>query len=288
MGAGASPSKRGVVMDQNVAKAGAVTVLAAGLGIGGLAVLHNSQQLDYEGKIIIGASSAEYYELASQYQEELRQYGVQVDIRRTSRFNDKEGHSRMRPLEGRILLRALVDDNSGITAGFVKGALVGSLQGRLASEKQKGRHAEFSKLRSVGRLFHEPIWVFTRGDLPIATLRDLKGKRILIGSRDSGGRGIARQLLTANGVIDKKTGTLIDENLPADAAPLVAGAADAAMFVEAADSDKVQQLLRVPNIRLMDFKDEADAYASRFPALSKVVLRQGAVEFDPLIPTDDI
>jgi hypothetical protein len=40
-------------MDQNVAKASAVTVLAAGLGIGGLAVLHNSQQLDYEGKITI-------------------------------------------------------------------------------------------------------------------------------------------------------------------------------------------------------------------------------------------
>ena len=83
----------------------------------------------------------------------------------------------------------------------MKGDLVGSLQGRLASEKQKGRHAEYSKLRSVGRLFHEPVWVFTRGDLPIKTLRDLKGKRIIIGTRDSGSRGIARQLLNANGVV---------------------------------------------------------------------------------------
>ena len=38
----------------------------------------------------------------------------------------------------------------------------------------------------------------------------------------------------------------------------------------------------------MDFTPEAEAYVNRFPALSKVVLRQGAVEFDPLIPTDDI
>ena len=125
----------------------------------------------------------------------------------------------MRPLEGRITLRALADDNSGITAGFVKGGLVGSLQGRLASEKQKGRHAEYSKLRSVGRLFHEPVWVFTRGDLPITTLRDLKGKRILIGTRDSGSRGIARLLLRANGVIEKENATFIDEDLEADAAP---------------------------------------------------------------------
>jgi hypothetical protein len=38
----------------------------------------------------------------------------------------------------------------------------------------------------------------------------------------------------------------------------------------------------------MDFTQEADAYTNRFPSLSKVVLRQGAVEFDPLLPTDDI
>ena len=169
----------------------------------------------------------------------------------------------------------------------MKGDLVGSLQGRLASEKQKGRHAEYSKLRSVGRLFHEPVWVFTRGDLPIATLRDLKGKRILIGARDSGARGIARQLLNANGVIGNAA-TYIDEELPADAGPLLSGTADAAIIVVAADTDKIQQLLRVPNIRLMDFTPEAEAYTNRFPALTKVVLRQGAVEFDPLLPTDDI
>jgi hypothetical protein len=275
-------------MDLNFAKASAVGVLAAGLGIGGLAVLHNSQQLESEGKIVIGASGAEYFELANRYKDELRQYGVQVDVRRTMRFKDKEGHGRVRPLEGRLLLRALVDDASGITAGFVKGGLVGSLQGRLASEKQKGRHAEFSKLRSVGRLFHEPIWVFTRADLPITTLRDLKGRRILIGVRDSGGRGIARLLLQANNVLDKENALFLDDELEADASSLVSGTADAAIIVAAADSDKVQALLRVPGVRLMDFSTEADAYTVRFPALSKVVLRQGAVEFEPLIPTADI
>jgi hypothetical protein len=273
-------------MDQNVAKASAVTVLAAGLGIGGLAVLHNSQQIDYEGKIVIAAGSSQYFELATTYKEELRQYGVQVDVRRTTRVKDKEGRSVLRPLEGRTTLRALADDDSGITAGFVKGGLVGSLQGRLASDKQKGRHAEYAKLRSVGRLFYEPVWVFTRGDLPITTLRDLKGKRILLGTRDSGARGIARLLLRANGVTDNAT--YIEEDLEADAGPLVSGKADAAIIVVAADTDKIQKLLRVPNIRLMDFTPEADAYANRFPSLSKVVLRQGAVEFDPLIPSDDI
>src|SRR6185295_2918298 len=279
--------KGGAPMDPNVARASAATVLAAGLGVGALAIVHNSQLADQQGRIVIAAGNPQYAELANRYRDDLRQYGVEVEVRRTTRVKDKEGRSTLRPLEGRLTLRALVDDDSGITAAFVKGDLVGSLQGRLASEKQKGRHAEYSKLRSVGRLFHEPVWVFTRGDLPIRTLRDLKGKRIIMGTRDSGSRGIARQLLNANGVVGNAA-TFVDEELPGDAGPLVSGAADAAIVVLAADTDRIQQLLRVPNIRLMDFTPEAEAYTNRFPALSKVVLRQGAVEFDPLLPTDDI
>jgi uncharacterized protein len=275
-------------MDSNVARATAVTVLTAGLGVGALAVVHNSQALDRQGKIVIAAGNSQYYDLAKQYQESLRKYGVEMEVRRNTRVKDKEGKSTLRPLEGRLTLRALMDDESGITAAFVKGNLVGSLQGRLANEKQKGRHAEYSKLRSVGRLFYEPVWVFTRGNLPIETLRDLKGKRIYLGSRESGARGIARQLLTANGVVEKVNATFIDEDLPADGAPLLNGAADAGILVMAADTDTMQQLLRVPDIRLMDFKGEADAYTNRFPALSKVILRQGAVEFDPLLPSEDI
>ena len=169
----------------------------------------------------------------------------------------------------------------------MKGDLVASLQGRLATEKQKDRHEEYSKLHSVGRLFHEPIWVFTRGDLPIKTLRDLKGKRILIGTRESGARGIARQLLKANGVVHpepRPSSTTISR----PCRPLVSGTAEAAIIVLAADTEKIQKLLLVPNIRLMDFAQEADTYTTRFPALSKVVLRQGAVDLDTLIPSEDI
>ena len=141
--------------------------------------MHNAQQLDKAGKIVIAAGNPQYVELATSYQDELqalrrRNANITAAIR-----------------QGFATLRALTDDNSGITAGFVKGGLVGSLQGRLATEKAKGRHTEYSKLRSLGRLFHEPVWVFTRGDLPINTLRDLKGKRILVGTRDSGSRRIA-------------------------------------------------------------------------------------------------
>src|SRR5262249_19745155 len=257
-------------MDSFPIKTTVLALLATALGALTFAVMNTAQQLDKRGTIVIAAGNDQYAELAQMYKEELLKFGGHMVVRQTTPIRDKEGRTVMRPLEGRVTLRALVDDESGITAGFVKGDLVGSLQGSLATEKQKSRHAEYSKLYSVGRLFQEPVWVFTRGDLPIETLRDLKGKRIMIGTRESGARGVARQLLRANGVIEKETATFIDQDLPVDGSPLLSGTADAAIIIQAADTDKMQQLLRVPNIRLMDFVPEAEAYTNRFPALSNL------------------
>jgi hypothetical protein len=47
-------------------------------------------------------------------------------------------------------------------------------------------------------------------------------------------------------------------------------------------------LLKEPNIQLMDFSSEAESYDNRFPAIGRVVLRRGAVEFNPLLPPSDI
>jgi TRAP-type uncharacterized transport system substrate-binding protein len=229
-----------------------------------------------DGKIVIatGGSAGNYNALAETWRAELARNGIEAELRTSA--------------EGFGTLRALLDPNSGIDAGFIKGGLVGSLQGRLASAKAKDWHErELGNLRSLGRLFYEPIWVFTRGDLPIESLRDLKDKRILVGTRQSGARRVAFQLLKANGV-QRENATLVDEELASDAAPLLAHEADAAILILPADADKIQQLLRVPGIRLMNFQPEADAYTTRFPALGKVVLRRGAVEFEPLIPSAHI
>ena len=261
-------------MDSTVAKTSTVTVLVAGLALLALAFVHKAQELNYKGTLVVAAGNPEYFDLATRYQADLKTYGVDVEIRRT--------------MEGFATLRALADNNSGVNVGFVKGGLVGSLQGRLANEKRRAAMRSISKLRSVGRLFYEPVWVFTRGDLPITTLRDLKGKRILIGTREQRLTPHCSARCCAPTASSTRRPPPDGRGPPADAGPLVNGAADAAILVLAADTDKIQELLRVPDIRLMDFTQEADAYANRFPALTKVVLRQGAVEFDPLIPTDDI
>ena len=233
----------------------------------------NQAQVIGEGKIVMAAGSAQYNELAEGYRRDLERYGVQFQVQRGA--------------EGFATLKALLKDGGGLNAAFIKGGLVGSMQGRLASEKAKDRHDEYAQLWSIGRVFYEPIWVFTRADTPLASLRDLKGKRILTGTRESGTKRISRQLLKANG-IDKTDATLVDGTLGDDAAALIDGSADAAFLIEAADSTLIQKLLRNSAIRLMDFSAEAEAYDNRFPAIAKVVLRKGAVEFNPVTPAQDV
>jgi TRAP-type uncharacterized transport system substrate-binding protein len=266
-------------MDASYVKWGGVTLIAGIVGLASYGVMREAQVIG-AGRIVMATGSPQYYDLAQTYRRDLERYGVQYEV-----------HDSETSPEGRATLKALLDEIPSVNAGFIKGGLVGSMQGRLATEKAKGRYAEYSQLQSVGRLFYEPIWVFTRGDLPIASLRDLKDKRILTGTSESGTRRIALQLLRANGAVTGKTRdnpNLIREELPADAAPLLDGRADAAILIEAADSDVIQKLLRVKNIRLMDFSAEAEAYDNRFPALSKVVLYKGAVDFEQVIPSDNI
>lgn len=263
-------------MNSNVSGVGAIGAVAVAAAIAGAAMLINRDRgPDATITIATGKPDSDYHRLALDYQAHLLPYGVNL------KFDEKQ--------EGFAALQALVDDKSGVQAAFVKGGLIGSLQGRLARGKGKDwREAELDNLRSVGRLFYEPIWVYTRGDLPIESLRDLEKRKILVGTRESGSRRIASQLLRANGIETRQNPLIINEDLEADARQLFNGTADAAIVIAAADSPKAQALLRVPNIRLMNFAPEADAYTERFPAYSRVVLRRGSVEFQPVIPSADI
>jgi uncharacterized protein len=254
-----------------------------------------------EGKIIIATGGAEgrYHELALTYKKELERFGVEVELRdKVEAFDVVKGMLSRYKTE--LNMKNFDESTADIEAGFVKGGFSASMRGRLSSERgQKWHQYQVEHLRSLGRLFYEPVWVFTRAAEPIKTLGELKTKKLMIGSTKSGGRGVIRALLKSNGIekmgnradgkpIEGGNTTYIDEDLPEDAAPLISGQVDAAMLVLPADSSKIQKLLRNPQIQLMDFATQADGYTTRFPALTKVILRRGAVEFNPETPPADI
>ena len=168
-------------------------------------------------------------------------------------------------------LKALSDPASGVHAGFV--------QGGLASSK------DTPGLLSVGRVAYEPLWVFYAGSARLERLTDLKGKRILVGPAGGGTSGLALRLLAANG-ITAETATLINRELPDYVDLLAKGEADAGFLVLAPEARTIQRLLRTPNVHLMSFAN-AEAYTQRFPFLSRLVLRQGVVDFAANIPPAD-
>ena len=95
--------------------------------------------------------------------------------------------------------------------------------------------------------------------------------------------------MRANGIeVSKDNPLIIEEDLSIDGSQITSGKADAAFLIQPADTDRIQSLLHNPGLRLMNFALEADAYANRFPALVKVMLNRGAVEFEPVTPAGDI
>ena len=212
------------------------------------------------GTFVMSAASSgsPYYRYAERYREVFARNGVKLEIRESNGSLDN--------------LKRLADPASGVDAGIVQG-------GAATTEDAPG-------LLSVGRVAYEPIWIFYSGGTRIERLTDLKGKRILVGPAGSGTANVALRLLAANG-ITAETATLINSELPAYVDMLAKGEAEAGFLVLAAEAQTIQRLFRTANVRAMSFAN-ADAYTQRFPFLSRVILREGVVDFAANIPPADI
>src|SRR5215472_1859400 len=211
------------------------------------------------GTFVISAASpgSPYWRYAERYKATFARHGVVLEVRESA---------------GSLAnLKALADPTSGVNAGFVQGGLTSS--------------REAPGLLSVGRVGYEPLWVFYAGGVRLERLGDLKGRRVLVGPAGSGTSGLALRLLAANGVT-AETATLLNSELPDYVDTLAKGEADAGFLVLAPEARTIQRLLRTPNVRLMSF-DNADAYAQRFPFLTRLELRQGVVDFAANIPAVD-
>jgi len=135
-------------------------------------------------------------------------------------------------------------------------------------------------LLSLGSLYFEPIWVFSRA--PLHRLSELSGKRIAVGAEGSGTRPVALQLLEANDVSGDNS-SLLDTSGQAAADALMQGDADAVFFIASPGVAYIQALMADSRVHLMDF-ERADAYARLYPYLASVNLPQGAMNLERNIP----
>jgi TRAP transporter TAXI family solute receptor len=205
-----------------------------------------------------GTETGVYYAYAKRYAAHLVAKGVTLEVR--SSVGAHENLLRLKSGE--------------VDIAFIQGGV----QEELAS-------GEESKLRSLGSVAYEPVWVFYRNESRLDELHLLKGKRIAVGAEGSGSYSLVTRLLEANG-IDRHSHGLVQLAGPGAAAALQRGEIDAVMIVSAVDAPAVQKMLHLPDVKVMSFS-QADAYTRRFPFLSKVVLPRGVLDLVRDVPPKD-
>jgi TRAP-type uncharacterized transport system substrate-binding protein len=227
--------------------------------------------------LAIGPEDGAYAEFGKRYAAELKRYGIDVHLKTT------QGAAQN--------LRLLRTPKEDVDLAFVQGG--SSESARAVEEEQAG-----APLVSLGSLFYEPVWLFYREqalqeaakraklkDTELAHLNQLRGWRVNVGARGSGGPGLTAKLLHANNIDPDGLQRSRLEQTPAVVA-LLDGQLDALVLVSAPESPMVQMLLQTPGVRLFEF-GQADAYARRFNFLSKVVLPRGVVDLATDLPSHD-
>jgi TRAP transporter TAXI family solute receptor len=205
-----------------------------------------------------GAGFGMYHRYALRYREILARDGVAVEERAT---NGAE--------ENLALLR---DPTSGVDAAFT--------QGGLATPADDGR------VVMIATLYYEPLWLFHRKAVAFAQVNDLVGKRIAVGAAGSGTRAFVEPILAAND-ITARNAELADAGGADALAELRAGRLDAALFVGGASTPLVQEALRDPSLHLASLV-RAEAYARRFPYVTRLTLPAGTVDLARDIPDREV
>ena len=222
-----------------------------------------------------GQDQGAYAEFGKRYAQILKDYGIDVRLRKTAGA-----------AENIALLR---QPGSDVDIAFVQGGA--DEQRPAAGDDSDGGD---DGLVSLGSLFYEPVWLFYRGDAAerllqapaLTSLSQLAGWRVNIGAPGSGVPNLMGRLLDANH-IDAATITLVREAQTPAVVGLLEGRIDAIVFASAPESLLVQMLLQTPGIRLFDFP-QAEAYGRRFPWLSPVTLPRGVVDLARDIPPADV
>ena len=200
-----------------------------------------------------GAQGGAYHELGIRYREILAQAGVEVQLLTTSGAIEN--------------LTRLRDPRSGVDIGFIQG-------GTTTQKESPG-------VESLGTLFYDPLWFFTR--ISGSRTEGLSGRRLSIGPEGSGTRYLMLQLLERNKIVAELFGFTPD----VAAEKLIAGDIDAVFIVATWGSPVVQRLITAQGIELRSFP-RADAYIQLYPFLNKVVLQEGVGDLATNRPPSDV
>lgn len=204
-----------------------------------------------------GPEDGAYFQFAQRYRSILARYDIELAVLTTAGSAEN--------------LRLLEEPDGEVEVAFLQGGV--------------GTDRDIPGIESLGGIFYEPIWVFSRGRAP-DTEQGLVGERVAVGAPDSGTRLATGQLLAING-IDAGDLTLVEIGGHDAVDALVAGTVDAACFVATPEAPYLQRLREISGVELMPIV-RAEAYRRRFPFLARIVLPRGVSDFELDLPSEDV
>ena len=204
-------------------------------------------------------------ELAKQYQEILARKGIDL---------------KLVPLAGSVTSVAELDNpNSQISVALVPGGITTA--------------EESPKLVSLGTLFYQPLWIFSRNQLTRDHESLLQGHkhlghlRISVGPEGSSSRALSLKLLGHAQVIDEESAVLLPYSPSDSAEKLIHGDIDVAILLDGWESPAVQRLLIDKSVHLESIP-RADAFNALYPYLDKLILPTGVVDMAAPRPPEDV
>ena len=204
-----------------------------------------------------GPDDGAYHRFGLRYKEILARYGIELNLLQTAGAHEN--------------LRLLDDPGSGVEVALLQGGL--------------GVGREHPGLETLGSVFFEPLWIFSKGAAP-ETVHEMGGWRVAVGAPDSGTYRAFDFLAGLNGLGLKELETRTIGGEAAEAA-LRAGEVDAACFMASPEAPYIRRLLETDDVVLMPVV-RGEAYQRRFRFLATVVLPRGVADFERDLPPRDV
>lgn len=197
-------------------------------------------------------------EVAKRYRELLARDGIELKLLQS---------------RGAVESVALLQDpKSGVSIAIIPSGIT-------SEQKSPG-------LISLGTLFYEPLWGFSRGRA-LRSHEELSGLHISIGPEGSGSHALAEEFLARVGIIDQKSATLLSLPVKDSAEKLQNGEIDVAILLDAWETPLVHELLTAKDVNV-DSIPRADAFVALYPFLQKLTLPAGVADMRENRPSNDV
>jgi TRAP-type uncharacterized transport system substrate-binding protein len=198
-------------------------------------------------------------ELAARYREVLARKGINLKL--VPSAGAVESVARLR------------DPNSAVSVALIPGGVT--------------TEQDSPELVSLGSLFYQPLWVFSRSRLHLKSDKPLHALRISIGPDGSSSHALSLKLLARAGMFDKKSTILLPLSPSESAQKLIHSEIDVAIFLDAWESPVVQHILETKAVNLVSVQ-RADAFVALYPYLNKLILPAGVVDMSKPWPPRDV